>query len=169
MARQTTLVGVFEYEDDLLAALRALRQMGRDFTSFSPVSSPEFREALGMKPSMIRYVTLFAAILGIVMGLWLAIFTVLQWKFIVGGKPIIPPIPFVVVGFEFCILFGVVLTFIGMLAIARIPRFRLPAYYDPRFSNDRFGVAVPFSSGDREEITRLLREAGAEEVNEVEG
>ncbi len=167
--QQPTLVGVFAYEDDLLAALKALQRKGRAFTFFSPVSNREIREAIGMKPSMIRYVTLFAAVLGIVMGLWLAVYTVLQWKFIVGGKPIVPYVPFVVVGFEICILFGVVFTFIGLLVIARIPRFRLPPYYDPRFSNDRFGIVVPFSSGDREEITKLMKEAGAEEVNEVQG
>jgi len=167
--QQSGLVGVFEYLDDLLAALEALKRGKSDFTVFAPVALHEIKEAIGMKTSRMRLVTLLAALSGITFGLSLAVFTVEQWHFVVSGKPVVPWIPFVIVAFEFCILFGVVIPFVGLLIIGRIPRLRLPSYYDPRFSNDRFGVLVRCGEGEHEEIVKLLKEAGAEEVNEVQG
>ncbi len=36
--------------------------------------------------------------------------------------------------------------------------------YDPRFTNDRFGIFVPAGSDKVAKIESLLRDAGAEEV-----
>ena len=136
------LMGIFIYLDDLLAAIKALKGNGRELTVFSPSASEEIKEVLKESPSPVRYYTLFGGLFGLFFGFSLAVYTVLQWKFIVSGKPIIPWIPFVIVGFEFLILFGVVISFVGMLIHSRLPRRRLPVYYDPRFSDDRFGLLV---------------------------
>ena len=162
-------MAVFSYLDDLLSALEALKSRNLKFTVFSPLARHEIKEIVGAKPSVIRYVTLFGALAGMALGLSLALYTTLQWKFIVSGKPIVPWVPFVVVAFEFTILLGVIVPFIGLMIIGRIPRSKLPAYYDPRFSNDRFGILVPVSEVERQQVVRLLNEVGAEEIHEVEG
>ncbi|MEW6443111.1 MAG: DUF3341 domain-containing protein [bacterium] len=170
MAKQgPALIAVFAYLDDLLAALEALRKEGRRFTVLTPIPAREVQEAMNEKAGPVRLFTLFGGILGAASGIGLAVYTVLQWKLIMSGKPIIPWVPFVIVAFEFTILFGVGLTFVGMLLMTRLPRFRIPAYYDPRFSEDRFGLLVPYAGGtERDEITRLLQETGAEEIHETE-
>jgi hypothetical protein len=162
------LMGIFAYLDDLVQALEALKRANLDFTVFTPIPRHEIREALSMKPSPVRYFTLCGGLFGIISGLALAVFTVLQWKFIVSGKPVVPWVPFVIVAFEFCILLGVLITLTGLLINIRLPRLRLPHYYDPRFSVDRFGVLVPCTEITLEEVSMMLTEAGAEEIHEVE-
>ncbi|MBI4762995.1 MAG: DUF3341 domain-containing protein [Deltaproteobacteria bacterium] len=162
------LLGIFIYLDDLLAAIKALDGKGLDLTIYSPSAQGEIKEALRQNPSPVRYYTLFGGLFGLISGFFLAYYTVLQWKFVVSGKPVIPWIPFVIVGFEFLILFGVFISFAGMLIHSRLPRRRLPVYYDPRFSDNRFGLLVACSSQDREKMAGLLREAGAEEIHDLE-
>lgn len=161
------LMGVFAYLDDLVEAVEGLRRSNLDFLVFSPIPRHEFSEAIPMKASPVRYFTLFGGIFGIISGLALAVYTVLQWKFIVSGKPIVPWVPFVIVAFEFCILLGVLFTVVGMLITTRLPKLQLPDYYDPRFSIDRFGVLVRDTEVKAEEVSRILREAGADEIHEV--
>jgi hypothetical protein len=161
-------MGIFTYLDDLLGALKALKGTGLEFTVFAPSASEEVQEVLKERPSPVRYYTLCGALFGLFSGFALAVYTVIQWKFIVSGKPIIPWIPFVIIGFEFLILFGVLFSFFGLLIHSRLPRLRLPAYYDPRFSNDRFGLLIYPAQAEGEKIADLLKEAGAEEIHDVE-
>lgn len=168
MAQKTALMGIFSFLDDLVGAVELLKIAKADFTVYTPVPRHEIREAVGMKPSPVRYFTLFGAVFGIVSGVALAVFTVLQWKLIVSGKPVVPAVPFVVIAFEFCILLGVLVTVIGMLVTTRLPQRHIPPYYDPRFSVDRFGVLVRGIESNREELLELLKTAGAEEVREIE-
>jgi hypothetical protein len=167
MMQKPDLMGIFAYLDDLVEAVKALKQAKVDFTVYTPIPRPEIRDAIDMKPSPVRYFTLFGAVFGILSGLGLAVFTVLQWKFIVSGKPLVPWVPFVIIAFEFCILLGVLITVIGMLITTRLPQWHIPAYYDPRFSVDRFGVLVRGATSRQEEVSTILKEAGAEEVHEI--
>ena len=160
-------MGIFAYLDDLIEAVEGLKRAKANFTVYTPVPRHEIREAIGMKPSPVRYFTLFGAIFGIISGLGLAVFTVLQWKFIVSGKPIVPWAPFVIIAFEFCILLGVLITVIGMLVTTRLPQLHIPPYYDPRFSVDRFGILVRGVETRQEEVSKILKDAGAEEVHEI--
>lgn len=150
-----------------MAAIKALEGKGLELTVYSPSAHEEIKEALRQNPSPVRYYTLFGGLFGLISGFFLAFYTVLQWKFVVSGKPIIPWIPFVIVGFEFLILFGVFISFAGMLIHSRLPRRRLPAYYDPRFSDNRFGLLVACSSKDRGKLAGLLQGAGAEEIHDL--
>jgi molybdopterin-containing oxidoreductase family membrane subunit len=70
----------------------------------------------------------------------------------------------VVIAFELTILFGGLSTVLGMVLLGRLPRFRPSPAYDPRFSNDRFGVAVRCALGRGGSVKEILRSAGAEEV-----
>jgi hypothetical protein len=161
------LMGIFAYLDDLIAAVKALKQVQADFAVYTPVPRHEILEAIDMKPSPVRYFTLFGAVFGIISGLGLAVFTVLQWNFIVSGKPIVPWVPFVIIAFEFCILLGVLITVVGMLVTIRLPQFHIPLYYDPRFSVDRFGILVRGVETGQGAVAKILKEAGAEEVHEI--
>lgn len=167
MTRQQALMAIFVYLDDLLAAIKALEGKARDLTVYSPAAHKEINKALRQKPSPVRFYTFFGGLLGLVSGFSLAVYTALQWKFVVSGKPIIPWIPFVIVGFELLILFGVFASFAGLLIHSRLPRRRLPDYYDPRFSDNRFGLKVSYHSEDREKLTVLLQEAGAVEIHDL--
>jgi hypothetical protein len=163
------LMAVFSYVDDLLRALKALENLGTECTVYSPSGASEVRQTLKKGPSPVRYYTFFGGLFGLVSGFSLAVYTVLQWKFVVSGKPVIPWIPFVIIGFEFLILCGFLISFAGLLIHAGLPRFKLPAHYDPRFSDDRFGLLVYYSGMERDTLSVLLKEAGAEEIRHVQG
>jgi len=164
------LIGIFEYLDDLVAAIKVLRE--KDFkiqTVYSPVRNHQIIEALGLKSSPVRYFVLIGALLGIATGFALAIYTAVQWRFIVSGKPPVAPIPYVILGFEFCILMGVLWN-VGSLCInTKLPKLNLPGNYDPRCSRDRFGLMVLCEESEQESVASILTEAGAEEVHETRG
>jgi len=90
----------------------------------------------------------------------------LKWGFIVSGKPPVVFVPYVIVSFEFCILFAVFATLLGIAIHTRLPRFRLPPEYDPRFSRDHYGVVVPAGEGEKPRVREILLKAGAAEVRE---
>ena len=85
-----------------------------------------------------------------------------------GGRPIIPFPPFLIITYEMTILFGILATVIGFLISARLPAVRDRAYA-PEAAVDRFAVTVTCDDDERvERAAAILREAGAEEVRNVQ-
>lgn len=163
-------LGIFIYLDDLLEALRLMKSRGgRIQKVYSPIHSEEILQALETKPSPVRFATLLGGIGGLLGGLGLAVYTFLEWKFVTSGKPTPPAVPLVVVGFEMTILLGFLATLVSMWILCLMPRTKLPDHYDPKFSDDRFGLLVESEAMDEQEIVGLLKAAGAEEVRLVSG
>ena len=85
-----------------------------------------------------------------------------------GGRPIISFPPFLIITYEMTILFGVLVTLLGFHVVSGLPAWQ-DHPYDARSGVDRFGVIVPCAGEpERVEAARLIREAGAEEVRDVE-
>lgn len=159
------LVGSFSHLDSLLQAIEKLRAAGHgNLQALSPVPHHAIDEALEKPASPIRFFTLVGCLLGAATGFALTIMTSLSYPLIVGGKPIVSIPPFLIIVFELTILFGGLLTLGGMLLHARLPRVGVGPAYDPRFSEDRFGLWVRCEERDYENVRRLLEGAGAEEV-----
>jgi hypothetical protein len=170
MAHDSALLGIFPYLDDLLAALRQAKKEGfKILTVFSPIHFSEIQEILGHKPSMVRYLCLAGGILGGVSLVSLAVYAHLSFRLVTGGKPLLPWVPFVVVFFEGTILLSVIFAVAAWILKGQLPRVRLNPAYDPRFSEDRFGILVGYQGEEREAIRELLMEAGAEEIRDVAG
>lgn len=163
------LVGVFVYIDDLLSAIERLQEEKIVIRNvYSPMKNPEIIEVMKTKPSGVRLVTLVAAILGGCSGLALAAYAHLRWGLITSGKPILPWIPWAVIFFEVLILISVLSTVAALLIAGRIPRIHYGrGGYNPRFSEDRFGVEIDADPGELERGRAILNESGAEEVNEI--
>lgn len=161
------VVGVFQTLDSTLEAIRKLQEGGiRPTKVYSPTRVEEITDLMGMKPSPVRYFTLVGGLTGILFGYGLATYAALRWGFIVWGKHPAVFIPYVIPAFEFCILFSVFATLIGMAIHTRIPRIRLPEDYDRRFSRDHFGIAVRTGEEGKDRISEILSGAGAVEVRE---
>ncbi len=170
MAHDPALLGIFPHLDDLLGALRQVKKEGfKIFTVFSPIHFSEVQEVLGHKPSMVRYLCLAGGILGGISLVCLAVYAHLSFRLITSGKPVLAWIPFVVVFFEGTVLFAVIFAVAAWVLKGRLPRVRLNLAYDPRFSEDRFGILVGYKGEQREVIMKLLTEAGAEEIRDVAG
>lgn len=164
------LLAVFAYLDDVEAVISRLKEWKIEIDeAYGPTRNDELLKKLGRRPSMVRYFTLTGGILGILSGWGLAAYTASQWRLLVGGKPPVPIVPYVIEAFEFCILFGVIFNLLGVLLLTRLPRRRLPAHYDPRFSVDRYGLLIRCAEGQFDTVYRHLTESGAEKVEAVHG
>jgi Alternative complex III, ActD subunit len=162
------VLGIFAHVDTATRAIRELRARGvRSIATYSPVPLDDFEEALtghGLPRSPVRLFTLVGALTGTASGFALTIWTALKWNLITGGKPVVSIPPFVPIAYELTILLGGLCTVLGLLVTTRLPSFRVPPRYDPRFSSDRFGIEVEVAPADRQAVEDLLRNAGAEEV-----
>ena len=160
------VLAVFSHLDTTLAAIKQLRSAGHtDFTVYSPIPRHEIEDALGQPVSPVRAFTLVGGIAGCAIGAWITLWMSADWPIVVGGKPVGSIPPYVVIMFEMTILFGALSTILGILFNALFAARRLGTIlYDPRFTNDRFGVFVPAGSDKVAKVESLLRETGAEEV-----
>jgi hypothetical protein len=169
-ATTETILGVFAHVDTTVRALEELKAKGyHDLTVYTPVPVHEIEEVVERdRPvSRVRIFTLLGGLIGLAAAWILTAWTSLQWSLVVGGKPPIGlPVspPYVVIMFELMILFGGIATVIGMVLLGRLPKLGTSPTYDPRFSNDRFGVAVHCAAERAVSVRDILRAAGAEEI-----
>lgn len=159
------VMGIYQYVDDASGAVRSLRQAGiRDVRVFSPVPYHEIEHALEQGPSIVRWVTFTGGVLGFTGGMALAIYTVVAYPLVVGGKELVSVPPFMIIAYESMILLAGISTLLGMLALCRLPEVRPAAPYDPRFQEDRIGIWVRCDGEEARRVERMLSGHGAEEV-----
>jgi len=163
------LVGVFELPVPVAAAAKKLRQRGfKELEIYSPVPSHELDHAIDEGPSRVRLFTLIGGVLGAISGYAMTIWMANDWPIMIGGKPLSSIPPYTIIAFELTILFGGVLTVLGLFAVGRLPRVKFDRAYSRRFSSEEFGLVVRCRERDVAEVEGLLREQGAKEVTLVE-
>jgi len=163
-----TLLGIFERPDEVALVVTRLRGRGyADLETYSPAPFAEVDDAVIEKPSRVRLYTLIGGLTGVVTGYAMTIWMANDWPIMLGGKPFSSIPPYTIIGFELTILFGGLLTVLGLFVVGKLPRMRLDPVYDARFSAEDFGVAVRCRDRDVSEIDALLRSHGAREVNLV--
>ena len=164
-----TLLGIYERPDQIAAAARQLRDRGYgELETYSPAPFREVDDAVLEKPSRVRLFTLIGGLTGVVTGYALTLWMANNWQIMVGGKPFSSVTPYTIIAFELTILFGVLMTVIGVFVFGKLPKFRLDPAYSSRFSAEEFGLAVHCKERDVAEIDGLLRAHHATEVNLVE-
>lgn len=159
------IVGVFREIDSVVDAIGALRkERPGEMTVYSPTPRHELDHALDHGPSVVRRFTLFGGLFGATCGYWIAIWASDYWPLVVGGKPVASWVPYTIFGFEVMVLFGALSTVAGLFINARIPRLTMTVGYDPRFSDDSFGIWVECPPDKLRRVEDLLRQHGAVEV-----
>lgn len=164
------LVGVFNDEDVLLHGVEHIREKGvRIEEVYTPFPVHGLDEALGYKRSRLPIAAFLfgmtGTILALVMQIWMLGF---DWPMIIGGKNFASLPPFVPVTFELTVLlaaFGMVGTF---MIVSDLKPYKWPRQFDIRSTNDKHVMAIDLASNklSKDEIARILKENGAEEVNE---
>jgi hypothetical protein len=165
-----TLVAVFDEPGTTADAAQHL--VGRGFTDveiYSPAAFHELEESVDPRPSRVRLFTLIGGLTGVVTGYAMTIWMANNWQIIVGGKPFSSIPPYTIIAFELTILFGGLLTVLGLFLFGGLYPRKLDPVYSTRFSAEEFGVVVECRPRDVGEIDDLLREVGAKEVTLVEG
>ncbi|MBX7144486.1 MAG: DUF3341 domain-containing protein [Oligoflexia bacterium] len=169
MRGSKAVTGVFKYIDDTTKAVKRVQAENLEYKVYSPVPNHEIEELTVPGKSPVRFVTGTGAVTGLVFGFALAILCSLDYPMRVSAKDVVSVPGFVVIGYECTILLGGIFTLLGLLHFCRIPDiFRKPGY-DPRFSDDRFGVVVGCEPQQVDRVKAALSEAGAEEVSVDEG
>jgi hypothetical protein len=90
---------------------------------------------------------------------------------IIGGKDFWSIPPFIPVTFELTVLLsalGMVATF---MIVSDMKPYKWPRQFDLRSTNDKHIMAIDLATNNgksKDELTRILKDAGAEEVNEKE-
>jgi hypothetical protein len=167
MAAAATVLGVFAHADLTVQAIRDLRARGfRDFTVYTPVPVEEIEHEIEhVRPlSKVRLFSLIGGLTGTATAFFLTIWSSLKWELVTGGKAPVSIPPFIIIAFEMTILFCGLSTLLAVLVLGRLPKTRPSAAYDPRFTVDRFGVAVACPPDQAETVRALLSASGAEEV-----
>lgn len=165
MKKAQGVIGIFTYLDSTIESINKLKSAGyNNLRVFSPFPSHEILEALDEPESIVRFFTLGGALLGALCGFAFTILTSLDWPLPVSAKPIVSIPPYIIIVFELTVLFGVLSTLLGLLVNSRLRRNAPGVVYDPRFSEDKFGVLVACRKENIEGVQHILNSTGAEEV-----
>lgn len=164
------VVGVFDDEDVLLSAVEGTREKGiKIHEVYSPFPVHGLDDALGYKRSRLPIAAFMFGLTGtslaLLMQIWMLGF---DWPMIIGGKNHASLPPFIPVTFEMTVLLaahGMVLTF---LIVSNLKPYKWPRQFDLRSTDDKHVMAVDLATNklSKEEISRILKDNGASEVNE---
>lgn len=161
------VLGIFQHADTTVHAIRELRAKGfSDLKVYTPVPVEEIEEEIEkVRPlSNVRLFSLIGGLLGTATAFFLMIWSSLKWELVTGGKAPVSIPPFIIIAFELTILFCGLSTLLAILILGRLPQTRPSPTYDPRFTVDRFGIAVACPPDRADAAGALLRSVGAEEV-----
>ncbi|QMU56292.1 MAG: DUF3341 domain-containing protein [Candidatus Mycalebacterium zealandia] len=164
--QQEGVLGVYGHLDTLADCLKTLKEKGfRNIRVFSPVPSHEIEEIIGEPESPVRFFTLIGALLGGASGVAFTTITASDWPIQVSAKPVVSILPFMVIIFELTILIGALATLMGLLINSLLRRRAPVTMYDPRFSDDKFGLMVVCPDEKASRVAReIMLSGGAEEV-----
>jgi hypothetical protein len=167
MGRQ--MMATYGYEEDFIAAARNLKSAGFDsVTMMSPIPLHDAEAVLELGKSPVRRFSLAGAITGAIGGFALATFSALSFIQPAGGRPLITIPPFLVITYEMTILLGVLATLLGFHFVSGLPAWK-DAPYSIVSSEDKFTVVVDvIDDGDPAEARRILENAGAESIRNLE-
>ncbi len=161
---------VFAHLDCLVEGIDQLKRAG--FTNMvvtAPLPRHEIEELIYEgRPSPVRWFTLTGALFGGISGFSVCSLTHLNWPMIIpAGKPLVSIPAFMIITFEATVLMGCIFTFVGLLAMCRLPANDLQIEVrDPRYSDDKFGIVLNgLVASDLERVREILNSTGAIEVS----
>jgi len=164
-----TVMGIYELPAQAAGVVTRLRGRGfTDIETYAPAPFPEVDDAVDPKPSKVRWMTLIGGLTGVVTGYAMTVWMSYNWPILLGGKPYASIPPYTIIAFELTILFGGLLTVLGLFVFGGLPSFKSAKAYSARFSGEDFGVVVQCRDRDVAEVDALLRDYHATEVTLVE-
>jgi len=170
-ANKNFLVGVFDDEEVVISAVRALRSKGvRIHEVFTPFPVHGLEEALGYKRTRLPIAAFFFGLLGTCLALLMQFWMLgYDWPMIIGGKPHASLPPFIPVTFELTVLLSALGMVACFLIVSDMKPYGKPRQFDVRSTDDKLVMAIDLDvnkAQDRNAIAQLLKNAGASEVNE---
>ena len=169
MADDLSLLAVFPDLEPAANGIDKLCSLGISDEQMNVISGVPVTEAMLGRPNQQTNVPRLAmggAIGGFLIGAFL-IFTPLIYFVPVGGQPMIPGPPSVVVLFELTMLGMLISTFVGVFLDSRFPSYR-PMEYVPEISDGKIAVLFYCPQGKQDKFTKAMTALGAEKVDVAE-
>ncbi len=164
------VVGMWMDDHELVVAAAKVREAGyKKFDAITPFPVHGLEEAIGIKRSMLPWVTFFAALVGLASAVALEYWTsAVDWPLNVGGKPFFSGPAFVPIMFELTILFAALTTVGAMFVLMRLPKID-PPIIDPDLTSHKFAIFIPQDEAgyDASRAEQLLKGLGALEVRRI--
>ena len=163
------------YNDDevVLDAVKKVKAANHHIEEvFCPFPVHGLDKAMGLAPTRIAITSFMYGITGLGIAIWLTYYTMIaDWPQDIGGKPSFSwgeNMPaFVPIMFEMTVFFAAHLMVITFYMRSRIWPFKKAENPDPRTTDDHFLMEIEIHDNE-EELTTLLNETGAVEINVVD-
>jgi len=163
------------YNDDevVLEAVKKVKAAHHHIEEvFCPFPVHGLDKALGLAPTRLAITAFIYGLIGLGVAIWMTNYMMIQdWPQDIGGKPNFTwwaNMPaFVPIIFELTVFFAAHLMVITFYMRSRIWPFKEAENPDPRTTDDHFLMEIPVHNNE-EELTALLKETGAVEINIVE-
>ena len=163
------------YNDDevVLDAVKKVKAANHHIEEvFCPFPVHGLDKAMGLAPTRIAITSFMYGITGLGIAIWLTYYTMIaDWPQDIGGKPSFSwgeNMPaFVPIMFELTVFFAAHLMVITFYMRSRIWPFKKAENPDPRTTDDHFLMEIELHDNE-EELTALLKETGAVEINIVD-
>jgi hypothetical protein len=176
--QQHKLLGyLLEFDDPagLIAACEKVRDAGyTKWDAHSPYPVHGLNEAMGMKPSIMSWIVLGAALTGLATAIILQLgMNALDYPLNLSGKPLVSlPANFPII-FECTVLFSTITCFFGSMALNALPRYHHPVFLSSRFgrfSDDKFFISVEARDPlfDADKTRQLLSSIGGTYLEPLE-
>jgi Protein of unknown function (DUF3341) len=170
-ANKNFVVGIFDDEDILLEGVEKVRGNGvKIHEVYSPFPVHGLDEALGYRRSRLPRAAFIFGMTGTCLALTMQIWMLgYDWPMIIGGKNFASLPPFIPVTFELTVLLaalGMVATF---MIVSDMKPYKWPRQFDLRSTDDKHVMAIDLALNagkTKEDIKRILKEAGASEAND---
>jgi hypothetical protein len=141
---------------------------------FTPFPVHGMDRAMGIKNSKVGWFSFIGGCTGYATGMLMIWFmNAVDYRIVIGGKPMFSPFYSFPPSYELTILFGSFGALLGMLFLNRLPRLHHPLLKNRRFAlatHDRFFVVIETSDAkfSNEETRRLLESLGSRHIEWVE-
>ncbi|MCL6507794.1 MAG: DUF3341 domain-containing protein [Bryobacteraceae bacterium] len=163
------LIGLYETEDDILAAAGAARRHGMKVVDvYSPYFVHGLDRAMGLPPSKLPWVCFALGVSGAAFKVWFEYWTTASnWPVNVGGKPWNSLPAFVPITFEVMVLFAGLSTVFAFFLVSRLWPGRRAGALAPRTTDDRFALVIEETAYfDAPAVRRFFEESRAVEICE---
>lgn len=170
MAETVSLLAVFPDLGPAAEAIERLRALGVDDEAMNVISGIPVTEAMLGRPRQwtnVPRLALGGAVVGFLGGAFLAFGTPPMYPIFVGGQPLLPGPPSVVVIFELTMLGMLISTFLGVFLDSYFPSYR-PMEYVPEISDGKIGILFICPAKSRDKISKALTQLGAEKIETAE-
>lgn len=169
------VLGNYKDPDLLITAANRIRESGyKDFDIFTPYPVHGLDKAMGVKRTILPYISFGGGIFGLANAIFLIMWTgSIHYKLNIGGKPLFAFQFSIPVMFELTILCTAIATFLGLWFLCGLPKWYSPLQNDKGFMSavDNTFVVGIMATDQRfstEATKKLMRELGADDVRLVQ-